>query len=90
MPQTLCVATIYVVSKNKQSFQKMKIAVFLLKYLLTEVTVNQRCCLVDPIINLENFQKQKVYFGYYLAFNFDFKIDYKILVGPDIQVKKNK
>jgi hypothetical protein len=42
----------------------------------------------DPLINLENFQKQKVYFGYYLGFNsFDFKIDYKT-VGPDIQVKK--
>lgn len=42
----------------------------------------------DPIINLENFQKQKVYFGFYLGFNsFDFKIDYKT-VGPDIQVKK--
>jgi hypothetical protein len=41
----------------------------------------------DPLINLENFQKQ-VYFGYYLGFNsFDFKIDYKT-VGPDIQVKK--
>lgn len=43
----------------------------------------------DPIINLENFQKNKVYFGYYLGFNnFDFKIDYKN-VGPDIQVKKS-
>jgi len=42
----------------------------------------------DPIINLENFQKQRVYFGYYLGFNsFDFKIDYKT-VAPDIQVKK--
>ena len=42
----------------------------------------------DPIINLENFQKQRLYFGYYLGFNsFDFKIDYKT-VGPDIQVKK--
>lgn len=42
----------------------------------------------DPLINLENFQKQKVYFGYYLGFNsFDFKIDYNT-VGPDIQVKK--
>lgn len=42
----------------------------------------------DPIINLENFQKQRVYFGYYLGFNsFDFKIDYKT-VGPDIEVKK--
>lgn len=43
----------------------------------------------DPIINLENFQKQRLYFGYYLGFNsFDFKIDYKT-VGPDIQVKKS-
>jgi hypothetical protein len=43
----------------------------------------------DPIINLENFQKQKIYFGFYLGFNsFDFKIDYKT-VSEDIQVKKN-
>jgi hypothetical protein len=42
----------------------------------------------DPIINLENFQQQRVYFGYYLGFNnFDFKIDYRT-VGPDIQTKK--
>ncbi|TPG39402.1 porin family protein [Flavobacterium pectinovorum] len=43
----------------------------------------------DPIINLENWQKQRLYFGYYLGFNsFDFKIDYKIPVPDDIQVKK--
>jgi len=42
----------------------------------------------DPIINLENFQKQKLYFGFFLGFNsYDFKIDYKT-VGPDILVKK--
>ncbi len=42
----------------------------------------------DPIIHLENFQKQRLYFGYYLGFNsFDFKIDYKN-VGQDIQTKK--
>lgn len=41
----------------------------------------------DPIINLENFQNKRLYFGYYLGFNsYDFKIDYKS-VGPDIQVK---
>jgi hypothetical protein len=40
----------------------------------------------DPIINLENFQKQQIY---YFGFNsFDFKVDYKTL-GPDILVKKN-
>ena len=43
----------------------------------------------DPIINLENFQQQKVYFGFYLGFNsYDFKIDYKT-VSEDIQTKKN-
>ncbi|MBZ4041627.1 type IX secretion/gliding motility protein PorT/SprT [Flavobacterium hibisci] len=42
----------------------------------------------DPIINLENWQKQRLYFGYYLGFNsFDFKFDYKE-VTEDIQVKK--
>ncbi|WP_281230887.1 porin family protein [Flavobacterium gelatinilyticum] len=43
----------------------------------------------DPIINLENWQKQRVYFGYYLGFNsFDFKFDYKNVTQQDIQVKK--
>ena len=43
----------------------------------------------DPIINLENWQKQRLYFGYYLGFNsFDFKFDYKTPVEQDIQVKK--
>lgn len=43
----------------------------------------------DPIINLENWQKQRLYFGYYLGFNsFDFKFDYKNPVQEDIQVKK--
>ena len=43
----------------------------------------------DPVINLENFQKQKVYFGFYLGFNsYDFKMDYKT-VGEDILIKKS-
>jgi hypothetical protein len=43
----------------------------------------------DPIINLENWQKKKLYFGFFLGFNnYDFKIDYKT-VGPDIQVEKS-
>jgi hypothetical protein len=42
----------------------------------------------DPIINLENFQKSRIYYGFYLGFNsFDFKIDY-MTVGPDILVTK--
>ncbi|GIZ09223.1 PorT protein [Flavobacterium sp. UMI-01] len=44
----------------------------------------------DPIIHLENFQKQRLYFGYYLGFNsFDFKFDYKDLQPTDIEVKKS-
>jgi hypothetical protein len=31
----------------------------------------------DPIINLENFQKQQIYYGYFGFNSFDFKVDYK-------------
>lgn len=42
----------------------------------------------DPLINLENFDKQRVYWGYYLGFNaYDFKIDYKTPQFTDIAVK---
>lgn len=42
----------------------------------------------DPIINLENFQQKKIYYGFYLGFNsYDFKIDYKSET-PDILIKK--
>ena len=42
----------------------------------------------DPIINLENFQKKRLHFGFFLGFNsYDFKVDYKT-VSEDIQVKK--
>jgi hypothetical protein len=36
----------------------------------------------DPIINLENFQKKRVHFGFFLGFNFyDFKFDYKTVTN---------
>jgi len=42
----------------------------------------------DPITNLENFDKQRVHWGYFLGFNsYDFKFDYKNNPGVDIQVK---
>lgn len=44
----------------------------------------------DPIINLENFDKQRVYWGYYLGFSsFDFKTDFKHNPDPthNIEVK---
>lgn len=41
----------------------------------------------DPIINLENFDRQRVHWGYFLGFSsFDFKTDYKV-PGNDINVK---
>ena len=50
----------------------------------------------DPVINLENFQKQRVYFGFYLGFNsYDFKIDYNNFdrnpdhISQDILIKKS-
>lgn len=51
---------------------------------------NKRLFSKDPIINLENFQKQKMYFGFYLGFNsFDFKVDYKTPVEADINIIKS-
>lgn len=42
----------------------------------------------DPIINLENFDKQRVHWGYFLGFNsYDFKFEYISPVVTDIQVK---
>jgi hypothetical protein len=42
----------------------------------------------DPIVNLENFQQQRIYFGFYLGFNsYDFKFDYNQDLS-DVQVKK--
>jgi hypothetical protein len=44
----------------------------------------------DPILNLENFDKQRVYWGYFLGFsNFDFKVDYKTPNQEDINVVGN-
>ncbi|NHM05808.1 PorT family protein [Flavobacterium sp. CYK-4] len=42
----------------------------------------------DPIIHLENFDKQRVHWGYFLGFNsYDYKFDYK-KNGPDINVDR--
>ncbi|UUC46791.1 type IX secretion/gliding motility protein PorT/SprT [Flavobacterium cerinum] len=41
----------------------------------------------NPVINLENFDKQRVHWGYFLGFSsYDFKFDY-IKPGVDIEVK---
>jgi hypothetical protein len=42
----------------------------------------------DPLINLENFDKANVYWGYFLGFNsYGFKIDYKNFQQKDIEVE---
>lgn len=42
----------------------------------------------DPIINMENWDKQRMYFGYFLGFNaYDFKINYINPENPQIVVK---
>lgn len=42
----------------------------------------------DPILNNENFDKQRVYWGYFLGFNsYDFKFVYKSITPADVQVK---
>lgn len=44
----------------------------------------------DPIINLENFDKQRVHWGYFLGFNsYDFKFDYINNPGVDMQVTRS-
>lgn len=44
----------------------------------------------EPIINLENFDKQRLYWGYFLGFStFDFKTDFKTNTGQPIDVKGN-
>jgi Outer membrane protein beta-barrel domain len=43
----------------------------------------------DPIINLENFDKQRLYWGYFLGFStYDFKVDYKT-PGQEINIVGN-
>jgi len=42
----------------------------------------------DPLVNLENFDKANVYWGYFLGFNsYGFKIDYKSLQPIAVQVE---
>ncbi len=60
---------------------------FLLISLQTQAQLGKSLFTKDPIINLENFDKQRVYWGYFLGFStFDFKTDYKV-PGYDIDVK---
>lgn len=55
-----------------------KISVVILVLLGLELHAQFNVFSKDPIINMENFQKQTVHWGYFLGFNtYDFKFDYK-------------
>nr|WP_294773685.1 porin family protein [uncultured Flavobacterium sp.] len=66
---------------------KKLIVLFVLFSLTAQAQFGTSIFSKDPIVNLENFDKQRVYWGYFLGFSsFDFKTDYKI-PGQDINVK---
>ena len=77
--------------KNETEFfsstMKKIIVLFLLISIHAKAQLGKSLFTKDPIINLENFDKQRVYWGYYLGFsNFDFKTDFKTNTGPNIDV----
>ena len=70
----------------------MKKLLYILLLLLSITTYSQSKGIFskNPILNLENFDKQRVHWGYFLGFNiYDFKIDYLNTPDVDIAVKRN-
>ncbi|MFP5438655.1 MAG: porin family protein [Bacteroidia bacterium] len=68
--------------------RKFLIYILLFAGLASHAQIGTRVFGKDPIINLENFDKQRVHWGYYLGFNsYDFKIDYKVPPKTDIKVQ---
>lgn len=64
----------------------MKKIILIILVLISFKSVSQSMFGKNPLINLENFDKQRVYFGFFLGFNvYDFKID-KTANNSDIQV----
>ncbi len=73
----------------KNNMRKIVVLFLLIIAIKGHAQIANRLFSRDPIINLENFQKQRLYFGFFLGFNsYDFKIDYNT-VSEDIQVKKS-
>lgn len=63
---------------------KKIVVLFLLLSLYANAQLGKSMFTKDPIINLENFDKQRVYWGYFLGFStFDFKTDFKTNPTPD-------
>ncbi len=71
----------------KNSMKKIFAIILLSLSLQSQAQFGKGLFAHDPIVNLENWDKQRVHWGYFLGFNaYDFKFDYKN-VGQDIQVK---
>lgn len=68
--------------------KKLFLYIFLLSGLISRAQFGTDVFSKRPIINMENFDKQRVHWGYYLGFNsYDFKIDYKTPPTKDIKVQ---
>lgn len=68
--------------------KKLFLYIIVLSGLSTHAQFGTQIFSRDPIINLENFDKQRVHWGYFLGFNsYDFKFDYIADPGSDIEVK---
>ncbi|AWH84975.1 PorT protein [Flavobacterium album] len=68
--------------------KKLILFILLLSGLTSQAQFGTRIFGRDPIIHLENFDKQRTHWGYFLGFNsYDFKFDYKNNPGKDIEVK---
>ncbi|MGV1010880.1 MAG: porin family protein [Flavobacterium sp.] len=66
---------------------KKRFYFFLVLFSLTLQAQTKGIFSKDPIINLENFDKQRIHFGFFLGFNtYDFKIDYLNTPSKDIAV----
>ncbi|MBK0370656.1 type IX secretion/gliding motility protein PorT/SprT [Flavobacterium agrisoli] len=72
---------------------KKLVVIFLLAFAVnTNAQFAKNLFSKDPIINLETWQKKRLYFGYYLGFNsYDFKFNYRNYNpnGTDVQVRKS-
>lgn len=68
--------------------KKLYILLLLLSGLYSHAQFGTNVFGKDPIINLENFDKQRVHWGYFLGFNsYDFKFDYKNPPAADVEAK---
>ena len=72
----------------KNNMKKIFVLLLFTSFLYSKAQGSKNIFSKDPIINLENFQKSRVHYGFFLGFNsYDFKIDYKAVTN-DILVEK--